>query len=68
MKFKSRQNSSVATEVNGCSSGRWRLTRKGLKGTFWNDENVLYADLGGGDMGVYIDKNSLNCLLKVCAL
>lgn len=44
------------------------MTRKELKGTFWNDENVLYADLGGGDMGVYIDKNALNCLLKVCAI
>lgn len=25
-----------------------------MKGTFWNDENVLYHDLGIGYTGVYI--------------
>ena len=32
------------------------LAGKGQKGTFWDDVNVLYLDLGGGHVHIYIGK------------
>lgn len=41
---------------------------KGSEGTYWNAKNVLCLDLGGGYMGVYMCKNTLNCTLRISAL
>ena len=39
------------------------MTRKGDKGTFWGDRNVL-IDCGNRYMSVQVCKNSQNCMVK----
>lgn len=42
-------------------------TRKGQKGTFWCNGNVLYFGLGDGNWSVHICQNSWNQTPKICA-
>lgn len=42
------------------------MTQRGHEGTFWNDGNALYFDLGGSYTDrAYTYKYSLNCMLRV---
>lgn len=43
------------------------LTRTWHERTFWDDENVLYFVLCGGDKGVYDCQILLNGAFKICA-
>ena len=59
-----RQNhSEVRTAV-----APWYGPRKGHKGNFWGDGNVLCLSGGGGCVSGCIWQNSANCTLKMCAI
>lgn len=64
LKFKSRQNSSLATEVRIMPwRPWWGGGRKDPAGVL----EMFYIDLGGGDPGVYVNKSFTSCKPKTCA-
>ena len=61
MKFKNRQKKFIMAVSIG-------EVEKGSEGTYGDAKNVLYLDLEGGIMGVYLCKNTRNYILRVSAL